>query len=346
MTSTGNSRNADLALPSDYDAVLAEVKRRVAAARTAAQRTVNTQLIELYWDIGRVILDRQRHQGWGSKVIARLAQDLRRELPTNRGLSASNLQYMRGFAAAWPSDRPISQQAVGKLPWGHITLLLDKLDDQDTRDRYARAASEQGWSRNVLRNQISNRSLERAGAGASNFAQRLDPADSELAQQIAKDPYVFDFLELGGEVAERDLENALMERMVDTLRELGTGFAFVGRQLHFEVDGDDFYLDLLFFHVEQLRYIVVELKAGKFRPEDAGQLGFYVALVDDRLRREAHAATVGILVCADHNEKTVRYALGGSHAPMAVSTYTYDALPPDMQRALPTADDLTAGLDR
>lgn len=164
------------------------MKRRVAGARAVAQRTVNTQLIELYWDIGRVILDRQREQGWGSKVIARLAEDLRREFPGMRGLSASNLNYMRGFAAAWASDRPISQQAAGKLPWGHVMVLLDKLDDHATRERYAQAAVEHGWSRNVLLNQIANRALDRAGAAAANFPERLEVRDSELAQQIAKDP--------------------------------------------------------------------------------------------------------------------------------------------------------------
>lgn len=157
---------------------------------------------------------------------------------------------------------------------------------------------------------------------------------------------MFDFLDLAGEVAERDLENALMDRLADTLRELGTGFAFVGRQVRFDVDGDEFSLDLLFFHVEQLRYVVVELKSGKFRPDYAGQLGFYVALVDDRLRRAVHAPTVGILVCSDRNEKTVRYALGGAASPMGVSTYTYDTLPPEEQRALPAAEDITAALDR
>lgn len=332
-------------LPPDYETLLAELTTRVAAARTRAQRTVNTQLVELYWELGHTILQRQTRDGWGTKVIARLSADLRHEFPHNKGLSATNLQYMRGFAAAWADGPAISQQAVGKLPWGHIIVLLDKLDDRAVRDRYAAAAVEFGWSRNVLTNQILNRALERAGTAASNFATRLEPHDSELAQQIAKDPYVFDFLDLSGEVAERDLENALMDKLADTLRELGIGFAFVGRQVHFDVDGDEFVLDLLFFHVEQLRYVVVELKSGKFRPEYAGQLGFYVALVDDRLRRRVHAPTVGILVCSDRNEKTVRYSLGGAASPMAVSTYTYDTLPPAEQRALPRADDITAALD-
>lgn len=335
----------EIDVPDDYELVLGELKRRVADTRTHTQRTVNTSLIQLYWAIGRAILDRQTRAGWGSKIITRLAQDLRREFPEMRGFSSSNLHYMRAFAAAWPIEAAILQQPVGELPWGHVTVLLDKLDDTAARDWYAHHATRHGWSRNVLANQIMNRALERTGAATTNFSTHLDGPDSELAQQISKDPYVFDFLDLAGEVAERDLENALMDRLVDTLRELGTGFAFVGRQVHFDVDGDDFYVDLLFFHVEQLRYVVVELKTGKFKPDYTGQLGFYVALVDDILKRESHSPTVGILVCSNRNERTVRYSLGRSSSPMAVSTYTYESLPPDEQRVLPTAEDLTAALE-
>jgi predicted nuclease of restriction endonuclease-like (RecB) superfamily len=192
---------------------------------------------------------------------------------------------------------------------------------------------------------IMNKTLERTGAAPSNFVQQLVGPDSELAQQVAKDPYNFEFLGLSGEVAERDLEQALMDRITDTLREMGPGFAFVGRQVHFEVGPDDFYIDLLFFHVEQLRYFVIELKTGKFQPEYAGKLNFYIALVDDRLRREAHADTVGILICGSKNEHTVRYSLGRTTSPMAVATYTYDALPADIRGELPEAERLTAALD-
>lgn len=174
--------------------------------------------------------------------------------------------------------------------------------------------------------------------------QQLAAQDSELAQQIAKDPYNFEFLGLSGEVADRDLEQALLDRIVDTLRELGPGFTFVGRQVHFDVGGDDFFLDLILFHVEQLRYIVIELKTGKFQPEHAGQLNFYVAFVDDRLRREAHADTVGILICGDKNDHTARYSLGRSVSPLAVASYTYDSLPATERAGLPDAEKLTAAL--
>jgi predicted nuclease of restriction endonuclease-like (RecB) superfamily len=335
--------SGDLVLPNGYTDLLGKLKDRVRTARTKALRTVNTQLIELYWSIGKLVLERQQVEEWGSKVMGRLADDLRAEFPEMKGLSRSNLFYMRGFAAAWPE--PIVQQPVGQLPWGHITVLLDKLDGPENRAWYAAAAVEHGWSRNVLLNMIMNKTLERTGAAPSNFVQQLVGPDSELAQQVAKDPYNFEFLGLSGEVAERDLEQALMDRITDTLREMGPGFAFVGRQVHFEVGPDDFYIDLLFFHVEQLRYFVIELKTGKFQPEYAGKLNFYIALVDDRLRREAHADTVGILICGSKNEHTVRYSLGRTTSPMAVATYTYDALPADIRGELPEAERLTAALD-
>jgi predicted nuclease of restriction endonuclease-like (RecB) superfamily len=332
-------------LPDGYPDFLAGLKTRVRDAQIRAQRVVNTQLIELYWQIGNEILAQQEIRAWGSGVVGRLAADLRAEFPRMTGLSRSNLFYMRGFAAGWPAENAIVQQAVGQLPWGHITVLLDKLDDPVTRDWYAAAAVEHGWSRNVLTNQIMNQTRERVGAGPSNFSRQLPAPDSELAQQIAKDPYVFDFLGLAGEVAERDMEQALMDRIVETLRELGAGFAFVGRQVHFDVGGDDFYLDLLFFHVVQLRYVVVELKTGKFQPEYAGKLGFYVAVVDDKMRLPAHNPTVGILICGSRNDHTVRYSLGQSSSPLAVSTYTYDTLPAEERTALPDAERLAAALD-
>lgn len=339
------TKPAELALPDDYPAFLGELKERVRGARLQTLRRVNTDLLGLYWRIGRDILARQQHQGWGSGIIGRLAQDLRAEFPQMTGFSRSNLFYMRAFAAAWPDWDPNVPQPVGHLPWGHVRVLLDKLDTAPARDRYAAAAVEHGWSRNVLMNMIMNRSLERSGTAPSNFDTHLAAPDSELAQQVAKDPYSFEFLGLSGAVAERDLEQALMDRITETLRELGHGFAFVGRQVHLEVDGDDFYIDLLFFHVEQLRYFVIELKTGKFQPEYAGKLNFYVALVDDRLKREAHAPTVGILICGSKNDHTVRYALGRSTSPLAVSAYTYDQLPAADRSLVPAEDQLTAALD-
>ena len=332
-------------LPSDYGNVLARLKDRVRSAQLQVQRSVNTELIELYWRIGSEILSQQAEGGWGSGVVGRLADDLRAEFPAMKGFSRSNLLYMRSFAKAWPGSDQNVPQPVGLLPWGHIRILIDKLKDQPARELHAAAAVENGWSRSALANHIANRTLERTGAAPNNFSDLLAPADSDLARQLAKDPFVFDFLDLTKETAERDFEQALTDNIVETLRELGPGYTFAGRQVHFDIDGDDFYLDLLFFHTGQLRYIVVELKTGKFKPEYAGQLGFYVAVVDDLLKGEQHAPSIGILICGSRSERTVRYSLGKSSSPMAVAGYTFETLPEDERAALPAAERIAAALD-
>lgn len=307
--------------PQDYGEVLERLKHEVRAARARAQRVINTQLLELYWVIGRTILERQRHEGWGSAVINRLSEDLQTEFPDMKGLGRSNLEYMRRFAAAWPGEN-FPQQPVGEIPWGHIVVLLDRVQDPQLRDWYAERDVENGWSRSLLVHQIKTKLHKRLGAAPSNLDQRLQPADAQRAQEILKDPYVFDFLALGETASERDIEKALQDKIQQTLLELGRGFAFVGRQVHFDVDGQDFFVDMLFFHVEQMRYLVVELKVGEFRPENAGQLNFYVALVDDKLRKQAiHAPTVGLLLCAGRSDAVVRYSLANTTAPLAVADY-------------------------
>jgi predicted nuclease of restriction endonuclease-like (RecB) superfamily len=336
--------SSEIDLPADYADLLEELKARISGARIHAQRTVNTLVIQLYWSLGRAIIVRQESQGWGSGVIRRLAADLAATFPDMKGLSYRSLQYMTAMVRAWGEDENVPQ-AVAHLPWGHIRMILDKAATAEERDWYAAAAVQYGWSRNVLLNMMMNRSMERTGTAPSNFTRHLADADSELAQQMAKDPYNFEFLGLSGEVAERDLENALTSRITETLQELGPGFSFVGRQVHFDVDGDDYYVDLLFFHIEQLRYVVIELKTGKFQPEYAGKLNFYVALVDDMLRRDYHNETVGILICGTKNDRSVRYSLGRSTSPMAVAAYTYDKLPAAEQQALPNEGHLVAALE-
>ncbi len=330
-------------VPVGYAELLEQLKARVRSAQVRAARAANSEVLALYWSVGQDILDRQDHLGWGGKVIGRLATDLRAAFPDQRGWSSSNLQYMRGFAAGWP-DLEISPQAVGKLPWGHVRALLDRLDTRDDRDWYAAEAAGQGWSRAVLEYQIGTGLRRRVGAAPSNFVDQLPSADSDLAQQLMRDPYVFDHLSLTRPVAERDLEQALMDRLQATLMEFGRGMAFVGRQVRFDLDGDELVVDLLLFHVEQLRYIVVELKVGRLTGGDVGQLGTYVAMVDDRLRRPGvHAPTLGLLLVAGRNEQLVRYALAASSAPVAVADWS--ALPADAQAVLPPADRIAAALD-
>ena len=328
------------ALPDGYPDLLEQLKRTVAAARWHAQRVVNTELLQLYWRLGSAVLERQREEGWGTRVIDRLGTDLRAAFPDMRGLSRSNIHYMRKMADAW-SELAIVQQAVGQLPWGHVTVLLDKISDQDERDWYAAAAAQHGWSRDVLLQQIMNQLHRRIGAAPSNFPAQLAPPDSELAQQLTRDPYVLDFLDLTEPVHERKLEHALVQQVQALLLELGHGYAFAGRQYHFEVDGDDFYIDLLFFNWAQNRFVVFELKIGRFEPAHLGQLGFYVSWVDQNLRQpDQHAATIGILLCAGRNDNVVRYALASATAPLAVADYTYDTLPPAVQEAVPSSEQL------
>ena len=326
-------------VPDDYTATLEELKRQVHEARLRVQRKANTELLQLWWQIGRTIIDRQAEQGWGSKVLDRLASDLRSEFPAMKGFSRRNLLYMRAFAEAWPDAAEIVQRPIAQLPWGHVIELLDKLDDQELRDWYAAKDAHHQWSRPMLAHQITTRLHEREAAAPSNFAGALEQLDSDPAQEITKDPYALEFLAVDGDASERELEQRMVDRILDTMRELGPGLAFVGRQVHFDIDGDDFYVDLLFFHVEQLRYVVVELKVTKFDPRDAGQLGFYVAVVDDRLRiRDKHQPTIGILLVADKSDTVVRYALAGSNQPMAVSRYQ---LAPEAQKALPDEQAIT-----
>ncbi len=335
----------DALVPSGYGQVLDRLKAEVRAAQVQAHRVANAELLRLYRRIGQTIIEQQSEAGWGARVIDRLAADLRTEFPTMSGLSRSNLYYMRAFAAAWPEDEVVPR-GVGQLPWRMVRCLLDKLDDRSARDWYAAKAAENGWALSVLEHQITTDLRSRAASAPSNFPDRLPPVDSDLAREAVKDPYVFDFLTLREGAAERDLEQAMMDRLQETLLEMGSGFAFVGRQMRFDIDGDEFVVDLLLFHVTQLRYTVIELKMGKFKAEYAGQLGFYIAMIDDELRRpEIHAPTVGILLCADRNERVVRYALRAAAAPMAVATYTYDKLPAAEKDALPNLSVLTDALE-
>ncbi|MCL2464600.1 MAG: PDDEXK nuclease domain-containing protein [Micrococcales bacterium] len=331
-------------LPEGYASWLEELKARVRTTQFRAMRAANAEVILLYWSIGRDILQRQERLGWGAKVVTQVAADLRAEFPEQRGWSPTNVKYMRMLAAAWPDLGAIGPQPVDQLPWGHIRTLLDKLDTRDGREWYAQRAVADGWSRAVLAYQIDTKLRDRLGTAPSNFADRLESSDSELAQAMVKDPYVFEHVALTTPLAERTVEEALTNRIQDTLLELGRGMAFVGRQVRFTVDGVDRYVDLVLFHTEQLRYVVVELKVQPFEPGFVGQLGTYVAIVDDVLRCPAiHAPTVGLLLCTGKREATVRYALASSAAPLAIAQW--QGLPEDARAALPCVEELQAVVD-
>ncbi|MBF6594960.1 MAG: DUF1016 family protein [Thermaceae bacterium] len=331
---------------SDYPAFLQTLKDRIRTAQVKAALAVNRELVLLYWEIGGEILERQTQAGWGAKVIDQLAKDLRQEFPEMRGLSRTNLLYMRAFAKAYP-DEPFVQQLAGQIPWFHNCIILDKLKEPAQREWYIRKTIEHGWSRNILEAQIETKLHLRQGAATTNFSRTLPAAQSELAQQLLKDPYNFDFLSLHDEAVERDLEKGLLSHLERFMLELGVDFSFVGRQYRLEVGGDDFYLDLLFYHLRLRCFVVMDLKMGKFRPGDAGQLNFYLPAVDDLLRHPSDQPTIGILLCRSKNEVVAEYALRDIHKPMGVSEYQLaEALPKELQGALPTIEQLEAELDR
>ena len=322
--------------PSGYADWLADLKGRIHTAQQRATLAVNRELVLLYWQIGRDILQRQAAQGWGAKVIERLAQDLRVAFPEMKGFSRANLMYMRAFAQAWP-DAEIVQQAVGQLPWGHNLVLLTQLKDPELRLAYAQNAIAHGWSRNVLNIHIETRRLERSGQAITNFEARLPQPQSDLARESLKDPYRFDFLGLSDEAHEREIEGALVKHVTEFLLELGAGFAFVGRQVLLDVGGDDFFIDLLFYHLKLRCYVVIELKAGKFKPEHLGQLGFYLTAVDAQVKHPDDGPTIGLLLCKSRNKVVAEYALRDTAQPLGVAEYKLlESLPAELKTNLPS----------
>jgi predicted nuclease of restriction endonuclease-like (RecB) superfamily len=336
--------SSTLEISPHYAALLASLQERIRSAQTRAALSVNRELVLLYWQIGREILIQQDAQGWGARVIDRLSQDLRLAFPGMKGFSARNLKYMRAFAEAWP-DEQFVQQVVAQLPWGHNVRLLDRIADHVEREWYARKAIENGWSRNILVHQIDTNLMQRLGSAQSNFERTLPAPQSELAQQLLKDPYIFDFLGLGEEAHERDLERALLEHLRAFLLELGMGFAFVGNQYHLEIGGQDFYLDLLFYHFRLRCFVVIDLKIGAFQPEDAGKMNFYLSAVDDLLAGEQDQPAIGLILCREKNRVIVEYALRDLSKPIGVSAYQLtQALPAELKGSLPTIEELEAEL--
>lgn len=376
---------------SGYAPLLADLKARVRAAQVKAAVSVNRELILLYWHIGREILRAQKAEGWGTKVVERLAKDLAAEFPEMGGFSRANLLRMRNFYDTWKPFEimpqavtqvtpqivaqpvrllrkgggnqlaaPIVAQAVGQLDeppdplgflsWSANLILLEKLKDPATRFWYARKTLENGWSRAVLTVQIESRLHERSGKAITNFALTLPPAQSDLAREALKDPYTFDFLSLSEEAHERDLERGLVEQVQKLLLEMGAGFAFVGRQVALEVGDEDFYLDLLFYHLRLRCFVVVDLKMKPFEPEFAGKMNFYLSAVDDQMRHADDAPTIGLLLCKDaKNKLKVEYALRDVRKPIGVAewqTRLVESLPKKLQGSLPTIADIERELNQ
>jgi len=331
--------------PEGYEDFLRELKQRIRTAQVRAAVAVNRELILLYWHIGRDILNRQVRAGWGAKVIDRLAADLRSEFPDIKGFSRTNLLYMRAFAETWPEESFV-QQVVGQIPWGHNLRILDLVKDLQQREWYVRAALQHGWSRNVLVHQIESGLHSRQGRAQTNFTETLPPPQSDLAHQVLKDPYNFDFLTLSEDAREKDLESGLLAHLRKFLLELGVGFAFVGSQFPIEVGGEDFRIDLLFYHFKLRCFVVIDLKMGSFKPDYAGKMNFYLSAVDDLLRHPDDQPSIGIILCKSKNAIIAEYALRDTTKPIGISGYrATESLPANLRNNLPTIEDLEAELE-
>ena len=353
-------KDTDLAsseLPADYPAFLESLKNRVRQAQTKAMLSVNRELIQLYWDIGRDIVERQDREGWGKNVVDRIAGDMQKAFPGLQGFSPVNVWRMRAFYLAYRRDPAILSQAVTELdparpplavadiPWGHNQTLLFKLKDQAQRLWYAAKTVEHGWSRAVLTVQIESDLFGRQGKAISNFAQTLPPPQSDLAQQSLKDPYLFDFLTLHDDAVERDLELGLVDHIQKFLLELGAGFAFVGRQVHVIVGNVDFYLDLLFYHLKLRCFLVIDLKMKAFTPEDAGKMNFYLSTVDAQMRHADDAPSIGLILCKTNDRLIAEYALRDIAKPIGVAewqTKLVHSLPESLKGSLPSIEEIEA----
>ena len=356
----------DLTSPDGYDKFLELLSQRVASAQISASRAINRELVSLYWDIGREIVSKQAEAGWGDKVVEQIARDLRGRFPDRSGFSRSNIFYMRSFYLSYfqgftkvqqpvgqlslrptqPNDQPTSNQIpieLASIPWGHNIVLLEKLDSVETRLWYARQTSIYGWSRAVLVHQIESNLHARQGAAVTNFQSTLPAPQSDLARELMKDPYHFGFLGMAEEISERQLEDGLLNRLRDFLLELGKGFAFVGRQYHLHVADQDYYLDLLFYHLDLRCFIAIDLKVEPFKPEFAGKMSFYLSALDDQLAKASDQPSIGLILCKEHNHIIVEYTLRNMEKPLGVASY--QLLPSSVRSKLPSPEQLQAQLD-
>lgn len=323
----------------EYLDLVQSIKQEIRHAQYKAAHSANQELILLYYKIGRVI---NTHKSWGNKFIDNLAADIKLSFPDSRGYSVRNLKYMAKFAATYPEEK-IVQTLSAQIPWSHNVAIFDKVKSPEQREWYLRKTIENGWSHAVLIHQIESGLYERQATAnkISNFEQRLPEPQSELAVQTMKDPYLFDFIPFKEDMVERDIEQALVKEVTKLLLELGTGFAFLGNQYHLNVGGDDFYIDLLFYHLNLRCYVVIELKTGAFKPEYAGQLNFYLSAVDGILKQESDNPSIGLLLCKSKNDLVAEYAIKDMSKPIGISEYKVtSSLPDELRRQLPSIEDI------
>ena len=329
----------------EYPRLLSGIKERIRSAQYEALKAVNRELVGLYWDIGRMIVERQELGGWGKSVVERLSADLRREFPGVSGFSVQNLWYMRQLYSEYHGDERL-QPLVGEIAWTHNLVVMSKCKDPLEREFYIRMTRKFGWSKNVLVHQIDNRSYEKSLLGQTNFDRALTPELRAQAKLAVKDEYAFDFLELGEEHSERELERALIARIEDFLRAMGGMFAFMGSQYRLEVDGDEYFIDLLLFHRRLRALVAVELKIGKFMPEFVGKMQFYLTALDRQVCQEGENPSIGIILCKEKNRTVVEYALHDAGKPIGVATYEITrTLPKALEGQLPSPEDIARLLE-
>lgn len=328
----------------DYQQWLSSLKQDFQRAQIKATIKVNTTLLEFYWQLGTDILEKQKSTTWGQGFLTQLSQDLMTEFPSIKGFSKRNLELIRYWCHFWNAEKPIAKQVVSQLtqvPWGHNVAIARQSQSKEEALYYISNTQQYGWSRNILVHQIESGLWQREGKAISNFESTLPPLQSDLAQQTLKDPYLFDFLSLTKDYNERELEQGLVEHITKFLLELGAGFAYIGKQVHLEVGDQDFYIDLLFYHVKLHSYVVIELKNTDFKPEYAGKLSFYITAVDEQLKNEHDAPTIGILLCKGKNKLIAEYALRDINKPIGVSEYQLtQALPDNLKSSLPSIEDI------
>ncbi len=336
---------------SEYVSLISEIKARILRGQNRAIMFANSELLCMYRDIGKLISSRQKEAGWGSGIISKVSNDIRNEFKELKGFSERNLKLMVQFYHEYFNDVAIRQQPVAqielinsmilKLPWGHNVILMQQVKPLDERIWYVNQAIDNGWSRNMLQNAIKSKAFLRQGSEINNFSTTLSTQQSQLVKQTLKDPYIFDFLSLTEPFKELELENELIKHIERFLIELGAGFAFVGSQYPLEVGGNDYYIDLLFYHLKLRCFLVVDLKTGEFKPEYAGKMNFYCSVVDDLLRHKTDQPTIGLILCRDRNKIIAEYALRSIDKPIGVSSYELTrALPDKLRSSLPSIEDI------
>ena len=329
----------------DYLAFIQDIKQRIQGAQIKASVAVNQALLHLYWELAERIVAKQQESAWGDGFLLQMSSDLQVEFPDMKGFSLRNLKYMRQWFQFWSAEPAIGQQLVAQIPWGHNLVIISKIKTTEQALFYVQQTIQNNWSRVVLTHQIESGLHLREGKAVTNFQSTLPAPHSDLARQMLKDPYHFDFLMLKERHDEQELENALIEHITRFLLELGAGFSYLGRQYKLEVDGDEFFIDLLFYHVRLHCYVVVELKTVKFKPEFAGKLNFYISAVDDILKAEQDHPTIGILICKSKKDTVVEYALRNINKPIGVSEYTITQnLPEELKSSLPSIEEIEAEL--